>query len=146
MDVARRPCLVARATWLHGGQPIACRTAACRAFDRSVALLGTVARSRVGRGCPPPRIDRRLASADRSAPQAGPPPRRFPGPVRGRARRRYDALASQPSRDIGTGRRATLPRLEHDPEKWEPVFRKDRTKENDLQSELLVELGQRVCR
>jgi len=108
-------------------------------FDRSVALLGTVAYSRVGRDCHRLELTgdwQALIAALRKLERhhAG-----FSVPVRGRARRRYDELASQPPRDIGTGRRATLPRLEHDPEKWEPVFRKDRarTKENDLQSELL---------
>jgi heat shock protein HtpX len=42
-----------RATWWHGGQPAVRRTTARRAFDRSVASLGTVAHPRAGRGCPP---------------------------------------------------------------------------------------------
>src|SRR5229473_1369914 len=111
MDVVGRSRLVASATWRHGTQSATGGTAARRSFARAVASFGTVSHPRDGRGCDGARIDRRLASADRRARQAGTSPRRCSGPVGNCTRGWSNASPSQPSRDLGTGRRPAQPCL-----------------------------------
>src|SRR5882762_7352728 len=111
MDVVGRSRIVASATWRRGTQSATGGTASRRSFDRSVASFGTVPHPRIGRGCDGARTDRRLASADRRARQAGTSPRRFSGPVGNCMRGWSNASPSQPSRNFGTCRRPARPCL-----------------------------------
>src|SRR5258708_3587393 len=110
MDVVDRSRVVASATWWHGTKPTAGGAAARGSLDRAVASFGTVPHPRAGCRCHRARIDWRLASADRCARQAGTSPRWSSGPVgSGGTREWSNASASQPSCDLGTGRRPAQP-------------------------------------
>src|SRR5258708_37152238 len=133
MDVVDRSRVVASATWWHGTKPTAGGAAARGSLDRAVASFGTVPHP--GAGCRSHRagIDWRLASAVRCARQAGTSPRWSSGPVgSGGTREWSNASASQPSRDLGTGRRPAQP--------CPLTF-----KSNDP-ADLHAELGKCICR